>query len=1258
MEHSFKRRHRIPASCLVCRKRKSKCDRVRPICSSCRKKLIAHLCTYEDTNPYPIPEPGPSFIPVGQMPPHGQGGMAYVALNPHMMPVNASPFQVGVPNKAINPMQQPYNLSSPWPTSQNPFFALVPNIQPQSSQQTSQPFPQQMPLQAQAPTQAKLEIQLASLEIPASNPDDLKNHAGVNNSAVSVGGPDPQLTEPPTYYLQANNRSVHSGSYSRNSDVSEALNQLSRMSLSLQQSAHSDPRRQSSTFLYSNISNALNMELPLIDQTNLKIPSLSVSNALVSSQNTPAGVSSGINYESLVQKEKDEAIAPPHPYRPESSLPTPETMSVKNESHIQKLDRAKSSSLDSLNVQSPARNLKESIIKFKVDKSTPILGKKRKSADSESPGKVQLPEKAEKSYVSVAIGTRLLNIDSEDSLTFFEDASYALMVEGHFWQQQGPLSYVGLTKTDPFIKLVRNFTTDLFKSEQFSKYVSRKKQKKHLNSSASSSSSINHTDTSMSDHRGNNLEGIKEESTAQSSAEEDEEEGDVFEEDALIVTKIRPDSSKEDSSEQFGVAPKPILLLPGIPSLHSLHSIKGVYFSFVEDNILLVLPRKTAMSTAIYMYFRYVHPFIPILHEQTFLQDIRPLFRSSEEGKLYHSSISIKSENQQNLAGMLLLVIRLGYMTLIPNTDTEAKYTKKEQELIKDITRFKSDHYMGVVDLCIPEEKVKTKSTFKYVQCLALLFFYRSVAPNDCLGLSGSDSQLLFGALVNHALSIGLNRDPKNYIGIRSICKNKHSVEMWRNLWSYIVQTDAEISIYCGTALKIPDIRLSDVKSPTFEKEMTEETEYFEKIQDVHACYRRIVSQITNLASKPKVVDILSETSYLETKFLEIFGENFFRDFVCRPAGKEDKMNGLDSLKVDKFIRFISIRVNLSCFYFLIVLHYEQKVDNNVETDMGAGTELFKIFIKSAVQVVYIMTYALDNSQELFGRYFDWLLTSRIEHSMIKTHSFATSVFIRIVNMKRTLTCQALQQLQSESSTEGKDPKFSQARMDVVDSLFGISITEAELFVGNFRALSKTHINSYKLYVMAYFALKQCMENPEHILKGFTGQSRLFFHNGTNLLLSLSLTELESMSELCEEFRIAKIDSLRRKRSHVKAEETQQKGLTEHSANTNLFAGKQSELAEAPTLQTNIGDTPLSMATNETDNMNSFLEDDLDSMAEEFDALLANRTMYANDNTVNTYGLLQPRHMDAKFQKEVFDSQSMIGNDELFQLFEMFGDLD
>lgn len=1017
---------------------------------------------------------------------------------------------------------------------------------------------------------------------------------------------------------------------------------ISRLSLDLQSSFPSHTRRQSSTFLYSLPSNESITGSPQLDHApyknssnqslNTHIPSASERNIA-----TPSNAAC-INPESNIKTQSESASIT---YRGQDSLPTPSETSNGKQDH-QKRDQSVLGNSSQKHSSTP-KNLKDSIIKFKLDDSTAPTPKKRKTEEGSS------PEKADRASVSVAIGARLLKIDSNDSISFFSDASNALMVEGRFWQQQGPISYVGLTKTDPFIKLVRNFTTDLFKSEQFSKYVSRKRKKNNLSvPTSASSSSLNYTDTSMSEKQNNGLSGIREEETSQSSA--DEEEGDIFEEDALIVTKIKADSSKEGDEDLSGQASKPVMLLPGIPSLHSLHSLKSVYYSFVEDCILLVLPRKTAISTAILMYFRYVHPFIPIFHENTLLEEIAPLFRSSMKDKPYHTSVSIKSENQRNLAGILLLVIRLGYMTLIPNLDTEVKFSKKEQDLIKDITRFKSDHYMGIVELCIPEEKVKTKSTFKYVQCLCLLFFYRSVAPNDCLGLSGADSQLLFGAIVNHALSIGLNRDPTQYKLIKSIRKNETKVKIWRNLWSYIVITDSENAIYCGTPLKIPNLYISDVKLPAYDEVDPEERLYFEKIEDVHACYRRITDIVTNLQSQPKVVDVLSETSYLESKFLDIFGENFFRDYVCIPAKKSTNINPSDQgfLKVDKFLKFISLRVNLSCFYYLIILHYELKVDNNIETDMGAGIELFKIFIKSAIQVVYIMTYALDNSQELFGRYFDWILTSRIERSMIKTHSFATSVFIRVINLKRTLACQ----LSSNGDTMAQDAKTSQARVDVIDNLFGIAITEAELFVGNFRALSKTHINSYRLYVMAYFALKQCMENPEHILKGFNGQSQLFFHDGTNLLQFLSLEELRSMSELCEEFRLAKIDLLRRKSSHNSSDNQQSQNI-EAEVKNDILKSEQENPGYSK-----FDETPMSLTTTEADNLDPFLEDDLDSMAEDFDALLANRAMYANENTVNTYGLLQPRHMDAKFQKEVFDSQSMIGNDELFKLFEMYGEMD
>lgn len=45
-EHPSKRQ-RVPISCSVCRKRKIKCDRKKPFCSSCLRSGVEHLCQYE-----------------------------------------------------------------------------------------------------------------------------------------------------------------------------------------------------------------------------------------------------------------------------------------------------------------------------------------------------------------------------------------------------------------------------------------------------------------------------------------------------------------------------------------------------------------------------------------------------------------------------------------------------------------------------------------------------------------------------------------------------------------------------------------------------------------------------------------------------------------------------------------------------------------------------------------------------------------------------------------------------------------------------------------------------------------------------------------------------------------------------------------------------------------------------------------------------------------------------------------------------------
>lgn len=1147
MDPSYKKRHRIPASCLVCRKRKSKCDRQRPVCGTCKKKLIAHLCVFEDDSLAPLPLQhgyvGPpmaldarSTPQLAHMPPH----MVPVPHAPHAPPYAFAPHPGAPPLPAGSHMLgHVYPQAGPW----SPPVAIHyhDSLQPQDPH--AKPGAQSLP---------RLHRRL--LPPPVQLP--MHTH-------LPLAPPRPPPSHPSSVF-----------SYYQPHDKAAARNGLNGS--------------QDSPFLPGKGPAAL-----LVKD---KVPVSAASSISTASMSLGLSTSSAGSV----------AMAPPTTERADPGSATASEYTGKTPTY--------------------------SVPASETDRDT-LSPQKRTLAQ-------QKDEDRKKRYVPVSMGANVLQIEVNDIMESFSDASHALLVEGHYWQLQGFVSYIGLTKNDPYIKLIRNFTFDLFRTEQFSQFV-RKKQKKKSSTAGGTSAA---SSASSTEHGGNGFGGSTRSDPYSKAGDDTNEssdwESDPLNDDALIVTKINADREKEEPS-LFGHSQGGFSTLPGIQSLHSLYTSKESYYTFVNSCVALILPTKRGIHEAISRFFQFVHPFVSIFHEQSFMSDLKSILPDSFPGDEYYESINIRNEAQLNLFGVLLLVIRLGYMTLIPNNEAPLKYTKEEQRLIKDVTRFKSDHYISVVNLCILEEKVQTKSDFKIVQSLCLLYFYRSVAPNDCHGLGGSDSQLLFGSIVNHAISIGLHRDPTRYNTIPSISKKPSDVNTWRLLWAFIVRADAMSAMYCGNPLKIPNIEISDVERPHFETYSEQVLNLNSQLDKVHCLYRRIINRTTNLQSKPKVIDILREASQLENIFLEIFGEDFFRDYICSPAHQQlephepyDRLKHEESfLKVSRFLAFINIRANLSCLYYLVALHYEHKLDDDPSAGITAGIELFKIFIRSVVQLIYIMSYALDNSHELFGKSYDFILTSLIERAMIKTHNFTTSFFIRLVNYKRTLALQGL--LPSSKPEEDHD-----ARVEVVDSLFTIALIEAELFVGNFRTLSKTYINSYRLYVMAYFALKQCMENPEYLLAGFTQKKLPFYHDGTNLLQFFSVAELQSLCKLCEEFRLAKVESIRRQKNHQKA--------TGQPADTDAAETKRPDFERAS----------VATSVSEVEPVSSTLDDSFEAhMDSTFDATLANRAMYANENTVTTYGMLQEKHMTGEYQKEVFDEQNMIGNEELLKLFEIYGDV-
>ena len=57
------------------------------------------------------------------------------------------------------------------------------------------------------------------------------------------------------------------------------------------------------------------------------------------------------------------------------------------------------------------------------------------------------------------------------------------------------------------------------------------------------------------------------------------------------------------------------------------------------------------------------------------------------------------------------------------------------------------------------------------------------------------------------------------------------------------------------------------------------------------------------------------------------------------------------------------------------------------------------------------------------------------------------------------------------------------SRLECINNLFDIVLEDVELFVGDFRRLSKTYINSYRLYIITFIVLRQSIDNSDAFSK-------------------------------------------------------------------------------------------------------------------------------------------------------------------------------
>lgn len=1067
MESKYKKRNRIPSSCSVCRKRKSRCDRVRPVCGSCKRKSIAHLCFYENesqsdsrpiddkamepptghahipqqrspSGPGPIPpglNSGSGSSPVGGPPMPGHIPQPHIPVNanaiPHTSPGNVAPGPTNTTGTS------PYYYSGNIPSTEM-FARTTPNGAPLNH--SIAPPPNGPPMPGSIP----MPHQIPPLNYYEENTNEEYYKTNGSQSASSV-----QL--PPIKGPHDNTVIVSIGPNS-----SLAVN----------------PDDQIEEF-FANASFPLLLEGPYLQSHGfLTYVGLTKSDRFVKFFRKFAV--------ELLRKGEISEFVPKKKRKKTSNASSPTSKKTKSNQST-----PLNSGIPSVNSQgatSPEAKI--------PGDDTPGNGNHQRNSESGSskPTDQETPSKS-------------LEMDKRDL------SSEAMSKESSKESKTTSIS-------------TPNKNDDL-----------NGKSKDDVE--ADESSTTNDKDATIKQEEGKENIGEEDEDEEEEEDEddyyeEDEEAGNGNkevddEEDILVITKINV-AKEQKEKDRKNEKDYSLSILPGLKALYLGQSSRKEYYKIVEQAVLKVLPCKIGLLTLMTRYFKWVHPFIPIVNESTMIRDFNQVVDQFPQFKREkYTSLTIKSDKHLTILGMMLVIARLGYLSLIHNHSVNNRYGEEEGYILDECKTVPFKTFADVVNLCTPDEHTSLRSTFRMVQLLSLTYFYRQVAPNDCHGVGAADSQILFGSMVRHALSIGLNRDPQKYFEHETINSNKGLVESWRNLWNYLVINDASTAMYRSSILNIYSSDVADVEIPHMNLLDQEFKETYETIFEISKSYRKLVTIFSNFRKKPRVIDILAETNRLEHIFFNFFGKDFFKDFICKPANGDVDMESREHrksyLKVIKYLTFILLRANLSSIYYVIAMNYERKYNEDKTTSISSGVELFKIHFKSVVQLVYIMSYVFDNSVELFGKNYDYILTAANERYMIKTHSFLTSFFIRLIHQKQLLTFKSF------------EPE-SGARLEAVNKLFNMILVEAELFVGNFRRLSLRYVNSYKIYVLTYYVLKQCMENAEVFFKYALSDPSMILDT-TNMLQYFSVSEINYLCKLCEEFRFAKDSQERQRRANA-----------------------------------------------------------------------------------------------------------------------------
>ncbi|KAH3681763.1 hypothetical protein WICPIJ_007281 [Wickerhamomyces pijperi] len=328
-----------------------------------------------------------------------------------------------------------------------------------------------------------------------------------------------------------------------------------------------------------------------------------------------------------------------------------------------------------------------------------------------------------------------------------------------------------------------------------------------------------------------------------------------------------------------------------------------------------ILPKKDVLDGYLSFFFKNIWPMRPFVEEQDFMAEINRIVTYDPITIGAKLNLSTRSD-MANLA-ILLIILRYSSISLdlMSMDSVEDRYKPLKNTPI-------SVEFINMAHLCLSFYRIGRKTTLTIFQALLLYRYYLRDSPEYGDGLSLSKSQNIMAFIIQSALSMGLNRDPSNFIHFEGSVK---LANLRKRLWFGLSSIDSTSIVLNGAISCFPRDDYINVQLPflmrTDPLDLEQRSEY-EKSMVIEKIYKELSLMFNKLDTNTSVDEI---DSLLE-RWALFLKENYqLRDLPKQYAGIERHsrhhvaLNYANAIAIERKLVYYSV---VSSIYHTLSCHY------------------------------------------------------------------------------------------------------------------------------------------------------------------------------------------------------------------------------------------------------------------------------------------------------------------------------------------------